>query len=256
MDFENTFAKCIRTGDVCGLHALRLDKSLVNSVLICQTPVEQISGKFCLPEISSPTPLVYAILCGQKEIVEELLILGADLDNFVCDWKPIHYAIASRNTEITETIINFDPKQMETPTKTNNFPIHIATSSNDINLIVLLLKYGCSPNAQNKQKNTPLHIAALSHNFNIIRALLAFGGDINAKNQYDLTPLDIAIRCNRKNVADFIQSIINKETKIPSKEEIVAECETAFDGNKEVSKEEADIRAQKLAFSKEVAGFK
>ena len=257
MDFENTLAECIRKGDLVGIKSLCLDQNLVNDVLTCPTPVEQISGKFGLPAIDFPTPIVYAILCQQQEIVDEFMILGADLTVFVGEWQPIHYAVGSRSVEITDSMINFNISQLKYKTKSNgNYPLHISISSGVFDLVVCILKAGHDPNVQNKSGNTPLHLAVYAHNTNIIAALLAFGAKLDIKNNSGLTPLELAKQNKLDKSVQFIESYMKKEIRIQTKEEIIAEYEKVPADSQQTVKEQSDLLEQRVCLAEETLADK
>ena len=257
MDFENTLAECIRRGDLVGIKSLCLDQSLVNDILTCQTPVEQISGKFGLPSVDFPTPIVYAILCQQQEIVDEFMILGADLSVFVGEWQPIHYAVGSRNVDITDSMINFNNNQLKYKTKSNgNYPLHISVSSGVFDLVVCLLKAGHDPNVQNNSGNTPLHLAVYAHNTDILSALLAFGAKLDIKNKDGLTPLEVAKQNKLDKSAQYIESYLKKEIPIQTKEEIIAEYEKVPADSQQTIKEKSDLLEQRVCLAEETLAEK
>ena len=252
MDFENTFAECIRKGDIQGIRALCLDNFLVNEIFTCPTPVEQISGKFMLPAIDSVTPIVYAILCQQKEIVEELLLSGANLSVFVDEWQPIHYAVGSRNIDIAETLINYDINQLKLTTRSNkNSPLHIAVSASSFDLVVCLLKAGHDPNIQNKSGNTPLHLAVYSHSTSLLSALIAFGANPEIRNNQNLTALDVAKLKHMDRSVQYLESIANKTIPIPTREETIAEYEKVPANSQQSIKEKSDLLDQRVSLAEE-----
>jgi ankyrin repeat protein len=77
-------------------------------------------------------------------------------------------------------------------------PLHIAITTNNLNIAELFIEHGANTNIQDKQNDTPIHVAVLLHNPNksykkIIKKLIN-KINISMKNDYNETPTDIVIK--------------------------------------------------------------
>lgn len=85
--------------------------------------------------------------------------------------------------------------------------IHAVKSAMGDSLACLMLEYGASVNATDKEQNTALHYAAMQHasaemsNVDTIRTLLAFGADQNIKNLRGRTAVYKAVMWQHLNQA-------------------------------------------------------
>ena len=77
--------------------------------------------------------------------------------------------------------------------------LHLATMFNRLDLVVLLLEQGASPNRSDKHGRTPLFYAA---NLRMARTLLAAGADANHQDNLHHTPLHAASRAARLEVVE------------------------------------------------------
>ena len=76
--------------------------------------------------------------------------------------------------------------------KDGDTPLHHASKTGQINVVIELLKCGVAIDTKNNKKYTPLHLAAMTKHEEIVNVLLDHGADINAKNEYGRTPLHLA----------------------------------------------------------------
>jgi ankyrin repeat protein len=104
------------------------------------------------------TPLHYAVREGHRNVVELLLVNGAD--------------VSAKN-------------------KDGNMPLHYWGGHREV--AELLLAHGAKVNAKGQLGDTPLHRAARFANKDMVELLLAHGADVNAKDQDDSTPLHEAM---------------------------------------------------------------
>ncbi|KAK3101150.1 hypothetical protein FSP39_001324 [Pinctada imbricata] len=114
------------------------------------------------------TPLILAVLHGNRDIVENLLFYSAHVD--VPDGK-------------------------------GNTPLHLAVWTGRQDLIHILLKDGAKVNMTNSDGDTPLHIACqvdIENRTQVINSLLRSSSDVGVRNKNNLLAIDIAAMYNRK----------------------------------------------------------
>lgn len=123
-----------------------------------------------------------AIQNGQKDIVEELIKLGASLN---------------RKDGLGRTALD---TAIETNRDIEEFPI-----------VKLLIEKGADISAMGTNGSIPLHTAAYYGQSGIIKYLLEKGADINAKTSYGYTPLMYAITSDDM---DVIRTLISKNADV------------------------------------------
>eukprot|EP00008_Paramoeba_atlantica_P002994 CAMPEP_0201487848 /NCGR_PEP_ID=MMETSP0151_2-20130828/15683_1 /ASSEMBLY_ACC=CAM_ASM_000257 /TAXON_ID=200890 /ORGANISM="Paramoeba atlantica, Strain 621/1 / CCAP 1560/9" /LENGTH=163 /DNA_ID=CAMNT_0047873003 /DNA_START=28 /DNA_END=519 /DNA_ORIENTATION=- len=106
------------------------------------------------------TPLHYAAVSGQTEIVDFLLEKGADVN-------------AARNN--------------------NFFPLHSAAMKGHASICQKLIEKGASPNVQtNPQGYSPCHSAAWAGHTDAVMVLVKAGTDLSLRNYHNDRPIDTA----------------------------------------------------------------
>ena len=257
MDFESSFAYCIRKGDVNGLHALCIDKSNVNEQFICPTPVPHLQGNFALPPINYPTPLIYSILCQQKLILQELLQIGADLNIPILNWYPIHYAVALRSLDLAREILIHDQSQANKLTNgTQNSPLHMAASSGNYQMVLLLLKYNANPNSCNSSGLFPIHSACFLPTTEILEALFTFGADTEVFTSLGETIVEYTEKKNLSTAHDYLVLLLSGEIDLPSPEILLSKLKIDFDTETSTNpQEKADLLEQRVAAAEELLEY-
>ena len=107
------------------------------------------------------TPLMEAVLAGDREAAGSLLEQGADPD--------VH-----------------DTDQQWTA-------LHLAARDNDAELVKLLLDHGAEVDPVDTFGNTPLWRAVFAAGEDTIRTLLEHGADPDRKNHSDVSPRDLGL---------------------------------------------------------------
>ncbi|XP_058833410.1 ankyrin repeat domain-containing protein 54-like [Topomyia yanbarensis] len=133
------------------------------------------------------------------------------------------------NTELLEDMINkgFDPDTREQAF--NRSALHIACSRGFTDAVRLLLEKGANPNIRDLNENTPLHLASCTENIAIIDLLLKYGTNVTLRDASGLIALEIAI--GKLRLSDRIISKMQRLTKSDihnHRNNVVRVCEMIF----------------------------
>ena len=143
---------------------------------------------------SSYTPLMVAILTGNKPVVTTLLNLNAN-PNIVdpaSGMSMLLMSIINNNIELVEILL----QHKANPNIVLNTIILTSLDTSKYSLIVhMLLEYGADPNYQSTE-GSPLHTAAIVGCNHCVEILLKLNVDPNVNNSRGLTPLGIAVSIN------------------------------------------------------------
>jgi hypothetical protein len=217
MDLDEAFAACIRTGNASGITALGVDRSTINELLVCDTPVPSTPGQSSVPLLHRPRPVIYAILCHQLPVVEKLADLGADLAQPLYDgWGPIHFAVAVRDWGVSQFLLTRIPSELESKTEHGATPLHIAVSNGDFLTTVGLLELGADPNFPNQNGNTALHLAMV-HDKMVASALVAYGAKTEVVNSQNLKPIQIAEKRGNADVVAYLKGLEEGKIQVGDK---------------------------------------
>ena len=156
------------------------------------------------------TPLHWAAITGDAEVVRILLTAGADVYardsgggfGSLGGYTPLHHAVRQGHTEVVRVLLAAGA-DIHARTNSGATPLHEAIYSagdaggglgNHVEIMRVLLAAGASPNAPDSDGRTPLHMAArtVSGDAEIARVLLAAGADVNARENSGFTPLHYA----------------------------------------------------------------
>ena len=135
--------------------------------------VDQGAGLGVLEERSGLTPLLYAVMSGDLELLEKLLAREASVDARLSDGESA---------------------------------LHIAVALGDADGVALLLKGGAKPNARNATGRTPLHRAATSGPPELVAMLLEFGADPAIADESGQRPLDLVPPAGSEAIAELLEA--------------------------------------------------
>jgi Ankyrin repeats (3 copies) len=145
------------------------------------------------------TPLHYAVARGNVYAVERLLQMGSNPNAVdVAGWTPLHYAIQTgKDREDTSTIsivrdILQNGANIDLAGRDGIFPLHCAARKPGATLTEVLLQVGARVDVQDNSGMTPLHWAAYTGSVEPLKALLRRGAYRGARDDYDRTPLHVA----------------------------------------------------------------
>lgn len=119
-------------------------------------------------------PLGLAAFFGQADVVEFLLLKGADVNS------------ASHNNMHVR-------------------PLHSSAASQDLAISEMLLKHGADVNATQAGDITPLHEAAQNGQIEMVELILKYKPDINARKADGKTALAVAIEYKHEDVAELLK---------------------------------------------------
>ena len=150
------------------------------------------------------TLLQSAAFFGQKELVEEIIEKGADV-NIVSKIgaTAISYAIDKGYIDIVNILI--DKSNLELSTVDGWCPIHFAARKGDVKMVKLLLDHGVKTDVLTDKGFTPLMIAAYNNFTNIVKLLVYNNANQMLKNTEGKTALEIAIERNSNESSQFLQ---------------------------------------------------
>ena len=133
---------------------------------------------------------------------------------------PIHYSVASQDLKITYLLLAKNKEIINQLTSQKTSPLHLAVTSGNYQMVLLLLKFGANISIINNIGHSPFHLSMICPHINIPRALLVFGSKIDEKDNKGRLPIDLAILRKNENLINFLN---NKKIQLPTKEEILSE---------------------------------
>ena len=181
------------------------------------------------------TPLHCAAMGGHKEVVELLLVNGADVkarNSYTC--TPLHYA-AQSSRDIVELLVAHGA-DINATTSLGEAPLQYAANAGQKDIVDLLtqkgapvtnlyiasymgdlekeeafLSKGADINALDGHGYAPLHYAVRNNQRRAVELLIAKGADIDLKNWEGKTSFRIAVNRGQKDIVEFL---LNKGTDI------------------------------------------
>lgn len=167
------------------------------------------------------TSLHYAILGGDREIIEILLAYGAAVNpesqSEKFSWHyvtPLHLAAQHDRLAVCELLIErgadvnskMPPKYgigLDNPMQT---PLYHAVQSGDPKLVRLLIDHGARVDVADGYGETPLHRAAERANRVIVEMLLSHGALVDATDDEGRTPLHYAAKRKDRSIVELLLS--------------------------------------------------
>ena len=154
------------------------------------------------------TPLHYAVLGGQLDIVQYLINeRGCDR---MCRNKdgetPLHNACRTNNLDVVKYLIEDLKVDSSCRDKNDCTPLHIAAAFGTLSIVQYLVEeQQCDVECRNKNGNTPLHYAALGGQLDIVQYLISERGcDPMYRDEDGETPLHCACRTNNLDVVKYL----------------------------------------------------
>ena len=155
------------------------------------------------------TPLHYAAVRGDEQVITKLLVLGADPNvSDLAGWTPMHYAIEYTNGENIVSIVSAHLKRRadtEIRGRDGMGPLHCAAKKGYAEVIRKFIRAGANVHIQDNSRKTPLHWAAYTGSAKAINILLEYGAYAKARDDYERTPLHLAALAGwEENVERFL----------------------------------------------------
>ncbi|XP_057326523.1 ankyrin-3-like [Microplitis mediator] len=185
--------------------ALQYNHSDVAKLLIeKEAKVESKSKKL------SNTPLHYAVINGDREVVNLLLDRGASIVAKNGDGRaPLHHAVEKQDIEMIELLLQ-RKAFINTRDDTGQSPLCIAAEKGNYQIVDILLKNGAFPNFLHTvlygPTNTPLHLAVDSGRKDIAELLVTAGAIADVRESSGWTPLHVAVQKNNEEIAEMLLS--------------------------------------------------
>ena len=228
-EYEEKVINSIKSGDLSQVKKCCIGKNDVNRPISYCKDIRVVSkyGGCPFPTIQSPTPLIYAILCEQDEILEYLLeTKQPDLSKRVNGWAPIHFAACLSSSDCLRVLLRYEyiQENIDIPVETHlisqpgniTTALHIATTNRRHENVILLTQdlptivydgtgkkiegieviphQPANPSQLTASGNAPLHIAARQNDWDMCQIILNASDDSTIKNQEGKTAEDIAIQ--------------------------------------------------------------
>ena len=163
----------------------------------------------------STTPLNEACICGDLPLVKELLKHGANANaKDPNGMRPLQTACTMGYVPLVKAILDYNhksnhqtaKKMVEAPiTWSKNTVMHLVADNGDLEMMMVLLKYGANPSVQNDDGVAPIHIAASQGHINIAEKLLDSGK--NLPDSQCRSPLHYAAMRNQVDMINFLISM-------------------------------------------------
>ncbi|TGZ53653.1 uncharacterized protein [Temnothorax longispinosus] len=146
----------------------------------------------------SDTPLHFAVINGDIEIVEMILDKGANIDaENEFGRTPLHDAIRNKKMEVTELLLKYGA-DVNARDNDGTSLLHVAVEMGCLQIVEHLLKCGayvnCVCTSAWKQGYTPLHFAVEKGSKEVITLLLSRGANVDVKGEDSITSLHIAAK--------------------------------------------------------------
>jgi len=100
-------------------------------------------------------------------------------------------AVSTNNTEVVQLMLGSNTSA-NSKDRQQRSALHLAVSRGYTDVVRLLLQYGADPNAQDIIGNTPLHLAACMSNLQIITLLLNAGANVRSLDMHGRNPVQLA----------------------------------------------------------------
>jgi ankyrin repeat protein/erythromycin esterase-like protein len=141
------------------------------------------------------TPLNVAVRFGHEDVVKFLIAKGAD----VSFHEAVRYGDLAAVKKQSEKVSDINEKDASGQTS-----LHYAVGYGHKDVAELLIAKGTDVNAKNASGQTPLHYAARTGRKDVVELLIANEADINAKNDEGRTPVDVALSRDRNEVVKLL----------------------------------------------------
>lgn len=152
-------------------------------------------------------PLHIAVVEGHSEIVQYLILSGADINcKGMYGWSPLHLAVKFNQADIVKVLLN-NKANPNSKMDWGNTPLHTAAYGDQIEIANLIITAGASINEIDNEGNTPLHAAASSGHLKMLKFLVSKGADPKKMNNQGQKPLHFAEMTKQQDVIDYLSRL-------------------------------------------------
>jgi ankyrin repeat protein len=148
------------------------------------------------------TPLIFAAFYKNKELIELLLLYGADINKTTDDlyyWSPLRTSFYNVNNDHNFEIAKYLLQQGADINIKNRWNQKLVfTFANNPEVLHFLISNGANINAKNLEGDSLLHIAIKNNRPDVVSLLLSLGINLNLKNKDSETAYDLAKRTNNE----------------------------------------------------------
>lgn len=130
--------------------------------------------------------LSYAARNGNAQVVNELLLLGANPNFNSAQHVPLIEATSSQNIDIVELILKHGARVNEQDEIYGNSALHVAILTEKHRIVKLLLDNGADFDLPNLRRQTPMHLSVettckqTNRSYRAERLLMKAGANVNA----------------------------------------------------------------------------
>lgn len=134
---------------------------------------------FPLTDAIATQELTAAVLNNNAELVGSLISQNTDVNDEVDGSRPLHWAVYNDNNEIVQKLL-VAGADASLPNREGMLPLVIAVINGNAAISAILLDAGAEVNQPLPNGETPLMMAARTGNLDVVKLLLARGAMINA----------------------------------------------------------------------------
>ncbi|KAL8668332.1 MAG: hypothetical protein Q9168_007034, partial [Polycauliona sp. 1 TL-2023] len=190
--------------------------------------------------VDSIRPLMHAVVCGQKTVVEALLTHGAQVDATTSGWTALHKATDAGNLAIMSLLLNHDadiealaPFDYQPPISSQQrwravaqdqpdpttaldekdiawTPLLRAAAKGDESAVRLLLDRGASVDARSPTAGTPLLHACETTQLATVDLLLMRSSAVDAQDTFGWAPLHRALVTRSSDSPALLQRLVDQ----------------------------------------------
>jgi len=202
-----------------GVHAFFQHPDIFSKIMTMSSYSNEvdIAGNVDARDIFSWTPLHYAAVRGDEEVVTKLLNANADPNaTDMAEWTPLHYAFVSIDDKKPESIVSpllqrgADPEMRG---RDGIGPLHCAAKQGSAQAITAIIQAGASVDIQDNSRKTPLHWAAYTGHIDAINILLRKGAYGEARDDYGRTALHLAAVAGKDKAVKLLKDKVEANSK-------------------------------------------
>ncbi|KAL8806058.1 MAG: hypothetical protein Q9182_001590 [Xanthomendoza sp. 2 TL-2023] len=139
-------------------------------------------------------PLSAAVVAGEDELVESLVIAGADIDarQDRSGMTATHLAVEGNHLHCLDKLATFHA-DLNARNQDGRVPLHLATRHSYIDCMHRLLSHGADIEAEDDYSRTPVALAAMYGQQGALTVLLEMGANVDTRSEDGLTALCYAV---------------------------------------------------------------